>query len=82
MIEYQAQRVEDTDPYTMFIYAIKSPYTKESYFRRLRRFFDAIDLCKDMEMEQHFLVCVFLHSFPNSYMTSFLNLDNAFAVLQ
>jgi hypothetical protein len=24
----------------------------ESYFRRLRRFFDAIDLCKDMGMEQ------------------------------
>jgi hypothetical protein len=35
----------------MFIYAIRSPYTKESYFRRLRRFFDAIDLCKGMRME-------------------------------
>jgi hypothetical protein len=52
LIDYQAQKVEDTDPYTMFIYAIRSPYTKESYFRRLRRFFDAIDLCKDMGMEQ------------------------------
>jgi hypothetical protein len=36
----------------MFVYAIRSPYTKESYFRRLGRFFDAIDLCKDMGMEQ------------------------------
>jgi hypothetical protein len=50
---YQAQKVEDTaDPYTMFIYAIRSPYTKESYFRRLRRFFDAIELCKGMKMEE------------------------------
>jgi hypothetical protein len=53
LIEYRAQKVEDTaDPYTMFVYAIRSPYTKESYFRRLRRFLDAIDLCKDMGMEQ------------------------------
>ena len=36
----------------MFVYAIRSPYTKESYFRRLRRFFDAIDLCKGMRMEE------------------------------
>ena len=36
----------------MFVYVIRSPCTKESYFRRLRRFFDAIDLCKDMGMEQ------------------------------
>jgi hypothetical protein len=52
LIEYQAQKVEDTDPYTIFVYAIRSPYTKESYFRRLRRFFDAIELCKDMRMEE------------------------------
>ena len=53
MIEYQAQKVEDTtDPYTMFVYAIRSPYTKESYFRRLKRFFDAIELCKGMRMEE------------------------------
>jgi hypothetical protein len=37
----------------MFVYAIRSPYTKESYFRRLRRFFDAIELCKDMRMKDH-----------------------------
>jgi hypothetical protein len=28
----------------MFEYSIRSPHTKESYFRRLRRFFDAISL--------------------------------------
>ncbi|HZC48271.1 MAG TPA: hypothetical protein VE244_04325 [Nitrososphaeraceae archaeon] len=48
---YQAQKGEDTDPYTMFVYAISS-HTKESYFRRLRRFFDAIELCKGMRMEE------------------------------
>jgi len=53
LIEYQAQKVEDTaDPYTMFVYAIRSPYTKESYFKRLRRFFDAIELCNGMRMEE------------------------------
>ena len=43
---------EDMDPYTMFVYPIRSPCTKESYFRRLRRFFGAIELCKGMRMEQ------------------------------
>lgn len=42
----QGQQEEFTDPYSMFVYAIRSPYTKESYFRRLRKFFDAIDSCK------------------------------------
>jgi len=27
----------------MFVYPIRSPYAKESSFRRLRRFFDAIN---------------------------------------
>ena len=35
------------DPYTTFVYGIRSPYTKESYCRRLRGFFDAINLGKD-----------------------------------
>src|SRR5215831_3365635 len=35
-----------TDPYNIFVYAIRSPHTKESYFRRLRRFFDAINFCE------------------------------------
>jgi hypothetical protein len=28
----------------LFEYSIRSPYSKESYFRRLRQFFDAISL--------------------------------------
>ncbi|MGA9843490.1 MAG: hypothetical protein WBP64_00540 [Nitrososphaeraceae archaeon] len=39
----QGRNEEDMDPYTMFIYSVRSPYTKESYFRKLRRFFDGID---------------------------------------
>ena len=35
----------------MFVYAIRSPYTKESYFRRLRRFFDAINFCEGETMD-------------------------------
>lgn len=35
------------DPYTTFVYGIRSPYTEESYCRRLRGFFDAINLGKD-----------------------------------
>lgn len=30
------------DPYTLFVFSLRSPYTKETYFRRLRRFFDAV----------------------------------------
>ena len=32
----------DASPYVLFAYSIRSPYTKETYFRRLRRFFDAV----------------------------------------
>jgi hypothetical protein len=31
-------------PYVLFSYSIRSPYTKETYFRRLRSFFDAISV--------------------------------------
>jgi hypothetical protein len=43
LIDHQVQNEGFIDPYSMFVYAIRSPYTKESSFRRLRRFFDAID---------------------------------------
>jgi hypothetical protein len=38
---------ENIDPYDLFLYGIRSPYTKESYFRWLRGFFDAINLDND-----------------------------------
>ena len=57
MSEYQIHekeeqlQEEDMDPYTLFVYGIRSPYTKESYLRRLRGFFDAINLDKDVSFE-------------------------------
>ena len=45
-IHEKEQLEEDMDPYTLFVYGIRSPYTKECYLRRLRGFFDAINLDK------------------------------------
>jgi hypothetical protein len=42
----EQQENTDMDPYTTFVYGIRSPYTKDSYCRRLRGFFDAINLGK------------------------------------
>jgi hypothetical protein len=40
------------DPYTTFVYGVRSPYTKESYLRRLRGFFDAINLDKSKTFQE------------------------------
>jgi hypothetical protein len=42
----EQQENTDMDPYTTFVYGIRSPYTKDSCCRRLRGFFDAINLGK------------------------------------
>jgi hypothetical protein len=42
--QLELQKETEVDPYILFEYSIRSQYTKESYFRRLRRFFDAISL--------------------------------------
>jgi hypothetical protein len=34
----------DSEPYDLFVYSLRSPSTRETYFRRLRRFFDAINI--------------------------------------
>lgn len=44
MTQLELQKETEVDPYIIFEYSIRSPYTKESYFRRLRRFFNAISL--------------------------------------
>jgi hypothetical protein len=44
LTQLELQKETEADPYILFEYSIRSPYTKESYFRRLRRFFDAISL--------------------------------------
>jgi hypothetical protein len=48
----QQQENMDMDPYITFVYGIRSTYTKESYLRRLRGFFDAINLDKDKTLEE------------------------------
>lgn len=49
---YQGQEEEFIDPYNIFVYSIRSPYTKESYFRRLRRFLDAINFCEGETLDK------------------------------
>jgi hypothetical protein len=44
LTQLELQKETEADPYILFEYSIRSPYTKESYFRRLRRFFDSISL--------------------------------------
>ena len=40
--QLEEQEAIDASPYFLFSYSIRSPYTKETYFRRLRQFFDTI----------------------------------------
>jgi hypothetical protein len=44
LAQLEEQQGMVASPYILFAYSIRSPYTKESYFRRPRRFFDAISL--------------------------------------
>jgi hypothetical protein len=41
-----------SNPYSMFIYAIRSALTRDYYLRRLRRFFDFINLEKERTIEE------------------------------
>jgi hypothetical protein len=54
MTQLELQKETEPDPYILFEYSIRSPYTKDSYFRRLRRFFDAISL-RGATFESRFL---------------------------
>jgi hypothetical protein len=42
--QLEEQQIVDASPYVIFSYSIRSPSTKETYFRRLRRFFDAVSI--------------------------------------
>jgi hypothetical protein len=44
LTQLELQKETEGDPYTLFVYSLRSSYTKESYFRSLRRFFDAISV--------------------------------------
>ena len=42
--QLEEQEAIDASPYFLFSYSIRSPHTKETYFRRLRLFFDSISV--------------------------------------
>jgi integrase len=70
--EEEEQLQGKVDPYTLFVYGIRSPYTKESYFRRLRGFFDAINLDKDTTFRER---CnTFVHKGRNHSNWAFNNI--------
>jgi hypothetical protein len=54
LTDYQIHELdeEEADPYALFVYAIRSPNTKESYFRRLQRFFEVIESCNGKTFEE------------------------------
>ncbi len=43
-IEYKKQEQKEHDAYSLYVYAIRSPITKDVYLRRLRIFFNHIQL--------------------------------------
>ena len=81
MINYRLQeeeekqeqlRRENVDPHTLFVYGIRSRYTKESYFRRLRGFFDAINLDKGTTFQKR---CnTFVYKGRSEYSWAFNNI--------
>jgi hypothetical protein len=46
------QKVEKSDAYSLFVYAIRSPLTRDYYLRRLRIFFNHINLMPNETMEE------------------------------
>jgi hypothetical protein len=48
------QTHEESNAYSLFVYAIRSQVTRDYYLRRLRIFFNYINLVLDKTMEQRF----------------------------
>jgi hypothetical protein len=46
------QKVEESNAYSLFVYAIRSPLTRDYYLRRLRIFFNHINLMPNETMEE------------------------------
>ena len=46
------QSVKESNAYSLFVYAVRSQVTKDYYLRRLRIFFNYIDLQSDKTMEE------------------------------
>jgi hypothetical protein len=47
----QHQETSLTDAYSLFVYAIRTQITRDYYLRRLRSFFDFIDLLPNAKIE-------------------------------
>jgi hypothetical protein len=50
--KWQEQPTEESNAYSLFLYAVRSPVTRDYYLRRLRTFFNHIDLLPHGSMEQ------------------------------
>ncbi len=46
-----SQKVETSNAYSLFVYAVRSPLTRDYYVRRLRIFFNHINLLPNKTME-------------------------------
>ena len=44
MTQLDGQIGTEAEPYALYVYSLRSPPTKETYFRRLHGIFDAIEL--------------------------------------
>ncbi|MGA7368760.1 MAG: hypothetical protein WBX01_06485 [Nitrososphaeraceae archaeon] len=51
-IEGQDRPIEESDAYSLFLYAVRSPVTRNYYLRRLRIFFNHINLLPNETMEK------------------------------
>jgi hypothetical protein len=48
----QMEQIEESDAYSMFVYAVRSQVTRDYYLRRLRIFFNHINLLPSRTMEE------------------------------
>jgi hypothetical protein len=52
LIEGQEQSAEESDAYSLFLYAVRSPVTRDYYLRRLRIFFNHLNLLSNGTMKE------------------------------
>jgi hypothetical protein len=48
----ETRTIEESNPYSVFVYAVRSPLTREYYLRRLRKFFDFLDIEQQKTIEE------------------------------
>lgn len=49
----RTKTIEESSPYSVFVYAVRSSLTREYYLRRLRTFFDFVGFESEKTIEQH-----------------------------